>query len=198
MGQSPVSFRLTPLFLIVIFVGLIGWMVAKHIRPVANVEKTAIPVHGAMSSTSTDAATVANGVTPKTSPRRSLALAKQLNLMIDPVKAKQQRDLELAALEAQHRAESVDSAWASKAEQALSLTATSDVMASTRITPQGYTADCRAATCRISASFASSSDAQDWGTFFLTSSGAQIRQAKLMVVPGPNGTSEVRIFGALR
>lgn len=186
--------------LMVLVVGLLGWMAWKQVRPDSTaeaLERTASDSARSGKNDMDSATGATNGTRPAAATLQAM-MAKQLALMKDPAKAKQQRDQELAALEAQHRAEPVDSAWAAKTERALSDVATSEVMVGTKLTPRDYDADCRSATCRISASFDSSSDAQDWGGFLMTVSGAQLRQAKLMVVPGPDGSAEVRIFGARR
>jgi hypothetical protein len=116
----------------------------------------------------------------------------------DRQKALAARDRQMAAFEQSHRAEPVDAAWASKAKADLDAIVTSEAIVASGIKPADYSADCRSATCRISAEFKSSGDAEDWGTFYLASSGKTIRQAKMTIVQNPAGGSEVRIYGTRR
>lgn len=116
----------------------------------------------------------------------------------DRAKVLAERDRQMAEFERSHRAEPVDAAWASQAQTNLDEIVVSEAIVASGIKPAEYAADCRSATCRISAEFKSSGDAEDWGTFFLASSGKTIRQAKMTILQNPDGTSEVRIYGARR
>lgn len=104
----------------------------------------------------------------------------------------------MTAFEQSHRAEPVDKAWAAKAGAGLDAIVSSEAMQASGIKPAEYSADCRSTTCRVSARFKSSGDAEDWGTFYLASSGKTIRQAKMTVVQNPAGGAEVRIYGTRR
>lgn len=116
----------------------------------------------------------------------------------DRAKALAERDRQMAEFERSHRAEPIDAAWASKAQANLDEIVVSEAIVASGIKPGEYKADCRSATCRVSAEFKSSGDAEDWGTFFLASSGETIRQAKMTIIQNPDGTSEVRIYGVRR
>jgi len=186
---------------IAILLGLLGWTVWKQVQPVPGDDQGAAmrAQHpGAMTATTDAASSQAAPRKRGPSPAAQKILDAYAKAAMDPAKARQQRERMLAGLEAQHRAEPLDAAWAAKTEHALADIAGSEVMATTGIAARDYAADCRSSTCRISASFESASDAQDWGTFFLTGSGDAMRQAKLMIVPGPDGTAEVRVYGVRR
>jgi hypothetical protein len=184
---------------IAILAGLLGWTVWKQVQPVPGDDPVATMHAQHPGTATTDAASSpASPLKRGPSPAAQKILDAYAKAAMDPAKARQQRERMLAGLEAQHRAEPLDAAWAAKTEHALADIAGSDVMGTTGITARDYAADCRSSTCRISASFESASDAQDWGTYFLTSSGETMRQAKLMVVPGPDGSAEVRVYGVRR
>lgn len=113
----------------------------------------------------------------------------------DRIKALAERDRQMAAYEQSHRAEPIDAAWAARAKSDLDSIVTSEAMVASGIKPADYAADCRSATCRVSAQFKSPGDAEDWGTFYLASSGKTIRQAKMTIIQSPAGGSEMRIYG---
>lgn len=185
---------------ILILVGLLGWTILKQTQsPVGDGEMATVHAQQPGTAASTDAAS--SPALPRRrgpSPAAQKILDAYAKAAMDPAKAKQQRERMLGELEAQHRAEPVDAAWAARTEHALADIAGSDVMTTTGIAARDYAADCRSSTCRITASFKSAGDAQDWGTFFVTGTGDAIRQAKLMIVPGPDGAAEVRVYGVRR
>lgn len=111
---------------------------------------------------------------------------------------RKQRDAQIAALERQHRAEPVDAAWVAKAEPALAKLVTAEELVASGLKPDGYDADCRSSTCRVTATFTSAGDAQDWSGLFATGTGMTFRRAKAYVVPTADGKSEVRIYGVRR
>jgi hypothetical protein len=200
--EAEVTKRRIPIFVIpfiLILLGLLGWTVWKQVQPALGEGEVATAQHAATATATTDAAS--SPASPRRrgpSPAAQKILDAYAEAAMDPAKARQQRERMLAELEAQHRAEPVDAAWAARTEHALADIARSEVMTSTGIAARDYAADCRSSTCRISASFKSASDAEDWGTFFVTGTGDAIRQAKLMIVPGPGGTAEVRVYGVRR
>lgn len=178
------------LLLLVIPVLWLGWATWKRVQPAAQ----------APAADSVD-------VNPATSPRADSPaaqvvlrddLARQMELMKDPLKAQQVQEQQLAQLESQHRAERVEAGWKAQAESALSDIATSRDLEMSGIAPSTYASDCRSSTCRTSATFSTHGDAQDWGTMFLTMSGTTVRQARLMVLPNADGTYELRVYGTRR
>lgn len=191
---------LVPILLIV--VALLAWaLIKQRAQPVPQV--------GGDTVTSTEAPAPA----PAASPMAALAHSMPTSAMpgatgslrdklpmteADRVKALAERDRKMAAFEQSHRAEPVDAAWATKAKTDLDAIVTSDAMQNSGIKPADYSADCRSSTCRVAAQFKSSGDAEDWGTFYLASSGKTIRQAKMTVVQNPAGGAEVRIYGTRR
>ncbi len=114
----------------------------------------------------------------------------------DPARDARERDAMLRALQAQHAREPVDAAWAAQAEA--SLASRVSAMPPTGLRAQNMSADCRSRSCLIEASFRSSGDAEDWATFYLTGVGNTLAQARPFVVPRPDGTAEVRIYGVRR
>lgn len=183
---------------VVVVLALAGWMVSKQLRPDA-----AGRADSAGDATTAQSAEPAGGAPASASPaarptRAAPDFREQLALLKDPAKMKARREQELAALEAQHQAESRDPVWAAKTEQAYGEIAESKPMQDVGVTPKNLQADCRSSTCRITADFGNAGNAQDWATFFLTSSGGLARQAKVIVVPNADGTSQVRIFSMRR
>jgi hypothetical protein len=69
-------------------------------------------------------------------------------------------------------------------------------MSQSGLKPQDFDTDCRSSTCRISARFAESPDAESWATMMVTEMAGTISQARMAVTQLPDGSSEVRIYGA--
>jgi hypothetical protein len=197
--KSPLAI-VVPILLII--VALLVWALLKQraqpapLPPEASVIAPAAPsplAIGAMKAHQISSAVPASSANGMGGLRGKLPMTEA-----DRVKALAERDRQMAAFEQSHRAEPVDAAWATKAKSDLDAIVSSEAMQSSGIKPANYSADCRSATCRVAAQFKSSGDAEDWGTFYLASSGKTIRQAKMTVVQGPDGGSEVRIYGTRR
>ena len=103
------------------------------------------------------------------------------------------RDLERA-----HASQAVDAAWAGAAETSLRGIQEGDSLQSTGFEPQEFRSDCRTSSCRITATFDSAADAQDWATMFTTMTGSNFRSARYVTNPLPDGRTEVRIYGNRR
>lgn len=126
----------------------------------------------------------------------------QLRLSNAPVNnaAQNRKDRErmAAELELGHRAEPVDAKWAGRAEPALDELAASPELAAAGLRPAGLATDCRAVTCRISATFDSAVDAEQWGILLATGTGKTFRQTKSVVLPAGSGGYELRMYGVRR
>lgn len=181
---------------LVILVALVAWALQKQREPTSAVDAPAVvaspPPTAAMPG---PAAALALGSHPGSG---SGPLAPFSPSRGNREKMLAERDRQMAAMEQSHRAEAVDPAWAGRASAQLDAIATSEALQSSGIKPGNYDADCRSATCRVSARFKSAGDAEDWGTFYLASSGETIRQARMTVIQGADGSAEVRIYGARR
>jgi hypothetical protein len=110
----------------------------------------------------------------------------------------EERTRYLAALEAAYRAEPVDPQWADVTERALVDVSRGEALSATRITPDAWSVQCHARSCKIDAAFGDYDNAQDWANFFLTGTGDILAQAELSVQREVNGTTHVLIFGARR
>lgn len=103
------------------------------------------------------------------------------------------RDLEKA-----HVSQPVDAAWKGAAETSMRNIQEGDALKSTGFTPQDFRSDCRSRSCRISATFDTAVDAQDWATMFTTMTGSDFRSARYVTVPTADGKTEIRIYGNRR
>lgn len=101
-------------------------------------------------------------------------------------------------LEAAHRKQPVDAAWKGKAETAMREIHDGDSLKGTGFVPQDFDSDCRSSSCRISATFDTVVDAQDWATLFTTMAGSEFRSARYVTNRRPDGRTEVRIYGNRR
>lgn len=101
-------------------------------------------------------------------------------------------------LEDAHRKQPVDAAWKGEAETAMRGIQEGDALKGTGFEPQEFASDCRSSSCRISATFDSMVDAQDWATMFTTMTGSQFRSARYVTTRLPDGRTEVRIYGNRR
>jgi hypothetical protein len=113
----------------------------------------------------------------------------------DPVREARDRDALLRTLESEHARETIDAAWAGPAEARLLSSVKNPAMLATGLRPKSIDTDCRSRSCRIDASFGSSGDAEDWATFYLTSVGTTLAQSRLVILPQPDGTTRIRIYG---
>lgn len=102
----------------------------------------------------------------------------------------------MAEIDRLHRAEPIDAAWSAQAETTVLSTTTQPLVVQSGLKPQDIATDCRSSTCRISARFAEPTDAQSWATMMITEMAGTMSQAKMAVVTLPDGSSEVRIYGA--
>ncbi len=105
---------------------------------------------------------------------------------------------ETAALARQFRAQPRDAAWASKTEQTLRDTMTSEVMLATEIVPLGLDYSCRTDLCLVKAEFARHGDAEDWGIMLVTAAGETFANARPMVIALPDGKAELQLFATRR
>ena len=114
----------------------------------------------------------------------------------DPAREARERDALLRTLESQHARETIDAAWAGPAESKLLSNVQNPAILAAGLRPKSIDTDCRSRSCRIEASFGSSGDAEDWANFYLTGVGETLSQARLIVLPQPDGTTFIRIYGA--
>ena len=103
------------------------------------------------------------------------------------------RDLENA-----HARQPVDPAWKGRAETSMQAIQEGEALKATGFAPREFRSDCRSQSCRISATFDSSVDAQDWATMFTAMTGSDFRTARYVTVPTADGKTEIRIYGTRR
>jgi len=103
------------------------------------------------------------------------------------------RDLEKA-----HASQPVDAAWKGAAETSMRNIQEGDALKATGFTPQDFRSDCRSSSCRISATFDTAADAQDWATMFTTMTGSDFRSARYVTTQTADGKTEIRIYGNRR
>lgn len=103
-----------------------------------------------------------------------------------------------ADLESKYMGEPVDSQWASSTESGLGSIVKDPGLQASGITPQGYAAACRSRTCRVSAVFRSSGEAEDWSLMYVTLTGGSFGETRSLVMPNGNGGFEARVYGYRR
>jgi hypothetical protein len=101
----------------------------------------------------------------------------------------------MAEIDRQHQAESIDASWSAQAETAVLSTSINPLMSQSGLKPQDFDTDCRSSTCRISAKFTQSTDAESWATMMVTEMAGTMSQARMAIKQLPDGSSEVRIYG---
>lgn len=69
-------------------------------------------------------------------------------------------------------------------------------MLASQLIPSALQTDCRLTQCRIVAAFPRRGDAEDRAVMLTTLSGSVLRYAKIVQIPRPDGSAEVRIYGA--
>lgn len=123
-------------------------------------------------------------------------LAQMHKSMTDVPAQRDARDQLVARLESEHRAEPVDAAWSAQSEVDILSASVEPVMIQGGFQPRDVATECRSRTCRISARFANSGDAQDWSDSLVMQMGGTLSQVKATILPQRDGSSEVRIYGA--
>ena len=76
--------------------------------------------------------------------------------------------------------------------------ASSPDIAVSGIEPKSFASDCRSSTCRLSGTFDSRSDAEQWGMLLATGTGKTFRQTRTVVLPTSDGKYELRVYGVRR
>jgi hypothetical protein len=182
------------IILIALPLALIGWMIVRARS--TGVSSDAQPHQIAAQPAPVPSPLPASAFSPKPHETTGNYMARQTSLANDPVKKQQVLDAEIAELERQHKAEPIDAAWKLRSESGMTAIATSQDLKASGIAPTSYSNDCRSRTCRIAASFKSSGDAEDWAMMLTTMSGSTLRQTRHMVINNPDGTFELRVYGA--
>jgi len=116
--------------------------------------------------------------------------------MADSRGQKVDRDRMISELDRAHKAEALDVGWSASSEANILSASIEPVMTESGFQPKDIATDCRSNTCRISARFAESGDAQNWAGMLVTQLGGTLSQVKMTVLPQPDGSSEVLIYGA--
>lgn len=94
--------------------------------------------------------------------------------------------------------EQPDAAWARRKEAELESRVIDPQMDAINAIPTSFKVECRSATCRIVADFASRSAAEDWLTLYLTTNGGLLKQASFDQAQQPDGTVRMQILGNAR
>lgn len=113
-------------------------------------------------------------------------------------RAKQAYEQLARELEEAHTRQPVDAAWKGAAETSMQAIRDGEALKGTGFSPAEFRTDCRSRSCRISATFDSAVDAQDWATMFTTMTGSDFRSARYVAVPTADGRTEIRIYGNRR
>jgi hypothetical protein len=124
------------------------------------------------------------------------ALMRLHKAMGDSRGQKVDRDRLISELDRAHKAEPLDVGWSASSEADILSASIEPVMMDSGLLPKDIATDCRSNTCRISARFAESGDAQNWAGMLITQMAGTLSQVKMTVLPQPDGSSEVRIYGA--
>ena len=109
-----------------------------------------------------------------------------------------ERDRVVAELDHRYTAEAIDPVWSATQEEGLAQASVSQVMTQAGFNPQDVSSECRSKTCRISARFESPGEARDWAERLVTQMAGSLGQARVAVLPQPDGRFEVRVYGARR
>jgi hypothetical protein len=103
-----------------------------------------------------------------------------------------------ADLERTHSQQPVDAAWKARAERELEQVARDGALEKAALAARALQTDCRSSSCRVSASFDSRSNAEDWALLFSTMTGSQFRAARYVTVQADDGSVQLRLYGQRR
>lgn len=101
-------------------------------------------------------------------------------------------------LDVLHARDKADPVSGHKAEAQLEAFAAEPALLANKLIPSALQTDCRSSRCRMVAKFPRRGDAEDWAIMLTTLSGSVLSYAKIVQVPMPDGSAEVRIYGARR
>ncbi len=180
--------------LIALPMALIGWMILRARSTAVTFNEQ--PHRIAAQPAPVPSPLPVSAFSPKPNETTGNYIARQTALASDPVTKQRVLDAEMAQLERKHAAEPVDATWKMRSESEMTAIATSQDLKASGIAPTSYSNDCRSRTCRIEASFKSSGDAEDWAMMLTTMSGSTLRQTRQVVTHNPDGTFELRVYGA--
>ena len=140
------------------------------------------------------------GRAPPPLPKRAADGTPSLIMGGPEERARAKREYEQLArsLEESHRKQPVDPAWKGATETSMQAIQEGEALKATGFSPQEFRSDCRSSSCRVSATFDSIADAQDWATMFTTMTGSDFRSARYVTVPTADGKTEIRIYGNRR
>ena len=116
--------------------------------------------------------------------------------MLTPEQAEAQNQARLRTFESRFSQEAADPA-AAKVEDDMLRSMTDKQLAAAEIVPKDPDVQCRRDTCRIVATFRSSSDASDWAVLYVTLMGSNyVTTSQPVFVKDPNGGTQMRLFAS--
>lgn len=101
-------------------------------------------------------------------------------------------------LDGLHVRDQADPGSGHKAEAQLEAFAAEPALVANKLIPSELQTDCRSSRCRMVAKFPRRGDAEDWAIMLTTLSGSVLSYARIVQLPMPDGSAEVRIYGARR
>jgi hypothetical protein len=185
--------RWLPISLIAVFILLLAAMVWKSTRP-------STPPPAPVSTVES----VAQAPQPRAGnrPRPWISAVGENPIAASRVATKARIDNTVKAgrqrLQAQYSSERADPSWAMAREQSLAASSTSSQIADINVEPKDFHADCRSTTCRVTADFASRSNAEDWFSLFLVNTGTRMGKTSYQITANPDGTAHIEIYGTAR
>lgn len=176
---------------VALMLGLMGWTLSKQY----SIDSSPDPVDSGLAATAQNGAETGPA---RSSARRSISPDNPGSIFakpVDPAEEEREHKRIVADFERKFNAEPVDAAWAGKAGTAIDKIVTEDGIVMSGIAPDDYRSDCRSETCRISAMFKNQLDAEAYGSMYTTMTGETFHETRHMVIPQPDGTAELRIYG---
>ncbi len=178
---------------IALVLAMMGWTLSKQLSGDAGT----VPADAGLATTDPASSGSKNGLqgAPATQGIRPDDPGSIFAKPVDPAEEEREHKRIVADFERKFNAEPVDAAWAGKAEPALTKLVSNDGMVVSGLDPADYRSDCRSDTCRISAKFKNQLDADAWASMYTTLTGETFHETRHMVIPQPDGTAELRIYG---
>lgn len=103
-----------------------------------------------------------------------------------------------SALVDTYRSENADPAWADATERRLQALATDPGIQAAGVKADDMAIDCKRTTCRTSASFSSSGQADDWSMLYMASGGAVLRNSVVSRTQNADGSVSVDIYSTAK
>lgn len=164
---------------VVVLGALVAWLLLQR----GNASDAASPEAAVLADTA-----------PASTPGPVNAGFPPLESRLSPVQEREYQQSKLSTFESRYRQDTSDAAWSAPTEKKMMDAATEPALNEFG-TPTSYDADCQAHLCKVTMSFATLGQAQDWEQFYVIGLGGAVARVSTTTQMGPDGKASLIIYG---